>query len=30
VIGEYVGRTYSEAKRRPLYFVDETLGRRDP
>jgi glycosyltransferase involved in cell wall biosynthesis len=26
VIGEYVGRTYSESKRRPLYYVDTRLG----
>jgi polyisoprenyl-phosphate glycosyltransferase len=26
IIGEYVGRTYGEAKRRPLYFVQERLG----
>ena len=25
VIGEYVGRTYEEVKRRPLYVVDQTL-----
>ena len=26
ILGEYVGRIYSEVKRRPLYVVDETLG----
>ena len=26
ILGEYVGRTYSEAKRRPLYVVAETLN----
>jgi polyisoprenyl-phosphate glycosyltransferase len=26
IIGEYVGRVYGEAKRRPLYFVEEKLG----
>ncbi|PSH05249.1 MAG: glycosyltransferase [Acidobacteria bacterium] len=26
IIGEYVGRTYGEAKHRPLYFVQERLG----
>ena len=25
VVGEYVGRTYMEAKRRPRYFIEETL-----
>jgi dolichol-phosphate mannosyltransferase len=26
IIGEYVGRTYRELKRRPMYVVDEALG----
>ncbi|HYF39684.1 MAG TPA: glycosyltransferase family 2 protein [Gemmatimonadales bacterium] len=26
IIGEYIGRLYGEAKRRPLYLVQETLG----
>jgi len=26
IVGEYVGRTYVESRRRPLYFVRETLG----
>jgi glycosyltransferase involved in cell wall biosynthesis len=26
IIGEYLGHVYSEAKRRPLYFVQETSG----
>lgn len=26
IIGEYIGRIYGEAKRRPLYFVRERLG----
>ena len=25
-LGEYVGRTYTEAQRRPLYFVASTTG----
>jgi len=26
ILGEYLGRAYAEGKRRPLYFVRETLG----
>lgn len=26
IMGEYLGRMYGEAKRRPLYFVEERLG----
>lgn len=26
LVGQYLGRTYSESKRRPLYFVAETLN----
>jgi dolichol-phosphate mannosyltransferase len=30
IIGEYIGRLYGEAKRRPLYLVRETLGMDGP
>jgi len=30
IIGEYIGRTYNEAKRRPQYIVDEVFGRDKP
>jgi dolichol-phosphate mannosyltransferase len=30
IIGEYVGRLYGEAKRRPLYLVRQTLGLEAP
>jgi len=30
IVGEYLGRNYAENKRRPLYFVRETLGFDEP
>ena len=30
ILGEYLGRTYAESKRRPLFFVRETLGFDEP
>jgi glycosyltransferase involved in cell wall biosynthesis len=30
IFGEYLGRAYAENKRRPLYFVQETLGFDEP
>lgn len=30
ILGEYLGRTYAENKRRPLYFVRETIGFEEP
>ncbi|MHC1481564.1 glycosyltransferase family 2 protein [Frateuria aurantia] len=30
VIGEYLGRNYSESKQRPLYFVDASIGVYNP
>jgi dolichol-phosphate mannosyltransferase len=30
ILGEYLGRAYAEGKRRPLYFVRETLGFEEP
>ncbi len=30
VLGEYIGRTYLEAKRRPVYVIDEVYEQRDP
>jgi dolichol-phosphate mannosyltransferase len=29
IIGEYLGRIYSESKARPLYIIDEMIGARD-
>ena len=29
VVGEYVGRTYIETKRRPLYIVNHSMGLAD-
>lgn len=26
IMGEYIGRTHDEVRRRPLYFLDETIG----
>jgi dolichol-phosphate mannosyltransferase len=26
IIGQYIGRIFDEAKKRPLYFVSETIG----
>jgi len=26
ILGEYIGRLYEEAKKRPLYIVDQALG----
>jgi glycosyltransferase involved in cell wall biosynthesis len=30
ILGEYVGRTYAEVKRRPLYVIQETLNISEP
>lgn len=30
IIGTYIGRIYNEVKRRPLYFVQETVGFENP
>ncbi|MGB7241291.1 MAG: glycosyltransferase family 2 protein [Sulfitobacter sp.] len=29
ILGEYIGRLYTETKRRPLYFLSEEVGERD-
>ena len=26
ILGEYIGRTFSEAKRRPIYVIEESLN----
>lgn len=30
IIGEYIGRMFTESKRRPLYFIDRLISLRDP
>jgi dolichol-phosphate mannosyltransferase len=30
IMGEYIGRLYLEAKRRPLFVVSEFVGRNEP
>ncbi|MGC3959359.1 MAG: hypothetical protein QM813_15870 [Verrucomicrobiota bacterium] len=30
ILGEYLGRTYSEVKRRPLYLVEEMVNMSNP
>ncbi|MHB8627839.1 MAG: glycosyltransferase [Aggregatilineales bacterium] len=30
ILGEYIGRTYSEVKHRPLYIIDECVGLQPP
>ena len=29
ILGEYIGRTYEEVKRRPIYIIDELIGFND-
>jgi len=29
VIGEYIGRIYTDVRARPRYFIEEILGRED-
>ena len=29
ILGEYIGRIYSEVKKRPLYVVQESVGLED-
>ncbi len=29
LMGEYIGRTYQEVKKRPRFFIEEDLGKQD-